>query len=151
MKRPLLIIATVLSVCASYLACNEHDTIYFADLPDVAQAFLQKYFPDNLVSWAERHHDEPKYEVTLDNGYEIDFYSDGSWQEIDSHNAILPSEVVQGVLPEKIRNYLAEEYPLAGVSNIEKSSMGYIVDLATSPITELYFDMDGDVMIYWDE
>jgi hypothetical protein len=46
---------------------------------------------------------------------------------------------------------LEEEYPLAGVSNIEKSSMGYIVDLATSPITELYFDLDGDVMIYWDE
>ena len=88
MKRQILIIATILIVCSGYLACNEHETIYFTDLPATAQAFLQKYFPDNLVASAERHDEEPLFEVRLDNGYEIDFYSDGRWQEIDSKAAI---------------------------------------------------------------
>ena len=100
MKRHILSIAALLIVCIGYLSCNKHDNIYFADLPSTAQAFLQKYFPDNLVASAERHSDEPCFEVTLDNGFEIDFYSDGRWQEIESHHAILPAELVQGVLPD---------------------------------------------------
>ena len=151
MKRPVWIITTLLIVCASYMACNKHEVIYYADLPATAQAFLQKYFPDNLVASAERHDDEPLFEVTLDNGYEIDFYSDGRWQEIDSKAAILPADLIQGVLPEKIRSYLEENYPLAEVSAIERSSVGYAVKLATTPTTELYFDLDGNIAIYWDE
>ena len=151
MKRPILTFVALLMVCLGYLACNEHDVIYFTDLPAAAQNFLQKYFPDNLVASAERHNDEPLFEVTLDNGYEIDFYSDGSWQEIDSKAAILPADLIQGVLPENIRSYLAENYPLAEVSAIERSSVGYAVKLATTPTTELYFDPDGNIAVYWDE
>lgn len=151
MKRPVWIITALLIVCASYMACNKHEVIYYADLPATAQAFLQKYFPYNLVASAERHDDEPLFEVTLDNGYEIDFYSDGRWQEIDSKAAILPADLIQGVLPEKIRSYLEENYPLAEVSAIERSSVGYAVKLATTPTTELYFDLDGNIAIYWDE
>jgi hypothetical protein len=55
------------------------------------------------------------------------------------------------VLPEKIRSYLEENYPLAEVSAIERSSIGYAVKLATTPTTELYFDLDGNIAIYWDE
>lgn len=151
MKRQILIIATILIVCSGYLACNEHETIYFTDLPATAQAFLQEYFPDNLVASAERHDEEPLFEVRLDNGYEIDFYSDGRWQEIDSKAAILPAQLIQGVLPEKIRNYLEENYPLAGISCIARTSVGYVVELATTPTTELYFDLDGNIAIHWDD
>lgn len=151
MKRPILTFVALLMMCIGYLACNKHDVIYFTDLPTAAQNFLQKYFPDNLVASAERHSDEPLFEVTLDNGYEIDFYSDGSWQEIDSKAAILPADLIQGVLPENIRSYLAENYPLAEVSAIERSSVGYVVKLATTPTTELYFDPDGNIAVYWDE
>lgn len=151
MKRQVWIIATIFIVCASYMACNKHEVIYFTDLPAAAQAFLQRYFPDNLVASAERHDDEPFFEVTLDNGYEINFYSDGGWQEIDSKAAILPADLIQGVLPEKIRSYLEENYPLAEVSAIERSSVGYAIKLATTPTTELYFDLDGNIAVYWDE
>lgn len=151
MKRPILTIAALLMMCIGYLACNKHDVIYFTDLPTAAQNFLQKYFPDNLVASAERHKDEPLFEVTLDNGYEIDFYSDGNWQEIDSKAAILPADLIQGVLPQNIRTYLEDNYPLAEVSAIERSSIGYLVKLATTPATELYFDPDGNIAVYWDD
>ena len=148
MKRHILSIAALLILCIGYLSCNKHDNIYFADLLSTAQAFLQKYFPDNLVASAERHSDEPCFEVTLDNGFEIDFYSDGRWQEIESHHAILPAELVQGVLPEKIRSYLEENYPLAAISSIERSSVGYAIELDVTPTTYIFFDLEGNVSAY---
>lgn len=151
MKKHLLTLSLTLLLSLSYWACNEHDVIYFDELPPAAQAFLQRYFPDNLVATAERHSEEPFFKVTLDNGFEIDFYSDGRWQEIDSRHAILPAELVQGVLPEKILNYLEQEFPLAGVSSVERSSIGYIIELDTSPSTELFFDPEGNVAIHWDD
>lgn len=151
MKRVVTAIAASLLLVIGYISCSEHDSIYFTDLPSEAQAFIQKYFPDNLVAKAERHHSEPRYEVTLDNGYEIDFYSDGLWQEIDSYHAILPADLIQGVLPENIRNYLASEFPQAGVSAVERSSAGYNIELATTPTVELYFDPTGNVTVNWDD
>ncbi|MBR2378202.1 MAG: PepSY-like domain-containing protein [Bacteroidaceae bacterium] len=147
--KKLIILSTILLTGIVYVACSKHDAIYFADLPAEAQAFLLKYFPDNLVAKAEQHDEEPRYEVILDNGYEIDFYGDGRWQEIDSRHAILPAELIQGVLPEKIRNFLEQEYPLAGVSAIERSAAGYNIELAATPSIELYFDPVGNVMTDW--
>lgn len=150
MKKYIYLLAIIISAGVAFFACNKHDTIYFTDLPAQAQAFLQKYFPDNLVATAERHKEEPVYDVILDNGYEIDFYSDGRWQEIDSRHAILPAELIQGVLPEKIRNYLEEQYPLAGVSAIERSSAGYNIEISATPSINIYFDPMGNVTTEWD-
>lgn len=150
MKKSLLFWGAILTIIYCISACSKHDTIYFTDLPSQAQAFLQQYFPDNLVATAEKHGSEPTYEVTLDNGYEIVFYSDGRWQEIDSRNAILPSEVILGVLPETIRDYLEEQFPTAGVSAIERSEAGYNIQLATTPPTEIYFDPAGNVTVNWE-
>lgn len=150
MKKYIYYVTIIVVAVVTLFACNKHETIYFADLPAQARAFLQKYFPENLVAGAERHNEEPRYEVILDNGYEIDFYSDGRWQEIDSRHAILPEELIQGVLPEKIRNYLEEEYPLAGVSAIERSEAGYNIEIAATPAIDLYFDPMGNVTTEWD-
>lgn len=151
MKKVIIAIATTLLLVLGYTACNEHDAIYFTDLPSEAQAFLQQYFPDNLVAKAERHNSEPRYEVTLDNGYEIYFYNDGRWQEINSRQAILPAEVIQGVLPENIRQYLAENFGQDGVSAVQRSSAGYNIELATTPAVELYFDPVGNVTVSWQD
>lgn len=149
MKKSVVLWSVWLLIAVVTISCSKHDVIYFTDLPSQAQAFLQKYFPENLVATAEKHGDEPTYEVTLDNGYEIDFYSDGRWQEIDSNNAILPSEVIMGVLPENIREYLEEEYPTSGVSAIERSEAGYNVQLATTPPTEIFVDPAGNITVNW--
>ena len=150
MKKYIIISTILFLTGVVFFACNKHDAIYFADLPAEAQAFLLKYFPDNLVVTAERHDEEPLCEMILDNGYEIDFYGDGRWQEIDSRHAILPAELIQGILPEKIRNYLEEEYPLAGVSAIERSSAGYNVEISATPSIDLYFYPMGNVTTEWD-
>ncbi len=151
MKKHILLIVMVLLVGMVFVTCSKHDTIYFTDLPDAAQTFLQKYFPDNVVTSAEEHKSEPRFVVMLDNGYEIYFYGDGRWQEIDSQNAILPSEVVKGVLPQTILDYLAAEHANEGVSAIERSSAGYNIKLSTVPALELYFDPTGNVLIDWNE
>lgn len=134
-----------------FVACNKHDSIYFTDLPDAAQVFLQKNFPDNVVTSAEEHKSEPRYEVMLDNGYEIYFYADGRWQEIDSQNAILPSQLVKSVLPQSILDYLASEFANDEVSAVSRSSAGYNIKLSLVPALVLYFDPLGNVLEDWSE
>lgn len=152
MKNSLFSFAISLFLCLFSWACTEeHDSVYFEDLPSEAQAFLQQYFPNNTVSSAERHDEEPRYEVTLDNGYEIDFYGDGRWQEIDSNHSALPSELIKSVLPQTIIDYLNSEYADFEVSAIERSSAGYNIELATTPPITLYFDPTGNVLVHWDE
>lgn len=150
MKRHIATFIILILMGIAFTACNKHDSIYFTDLPSEAQAFIQQYFPENLVVAAERHNEEPRYEVKLDNGYEIDFYSDGRWQEIDSRHAILPAELIQGILPENIRSYIEQEYPEAGISAIERSATGYNIELATTPSVELFFDPMGNVTTDWE-
>ena len=151
MKRRIIAWTTLMLLCIGWIACSEHDSVYFDDLPSEAQTFLQRYFPNNVVTQAERHKEEPRYEVTLDNGYEIDFYGDGRWQEIDSNHAVLPSDLIKGVLPDNIIYYLASEYADFEVSAIERSSAGYNIELATTPTITLYFDPTGNVLVHWYE
>lgn len=151
MKKLIFASTATLLLCMCCMACSDHDSVYFDDLPSAAQSFLQQYFPNNVVTQAERHKEEPRYEVTLDNGYEIDFYGDGRWQEIDSNNAVLPSQLIKGVLPDNIIYYMASEYPEFEVSAIERSAAGYNIELATTPTITLYFDPTGNVLESWDE
>ena len=145
MKRNIYYI--VLLICFYIMGmegCSKHDTIYFEDLPAVAQSFLERYFPENKVASAEHHVEEPCYAVILDNGYEVDFYNDGRWQSINSRHAILPAELVQAILPEKMLTYLSETFPDDGISAVERSVAGYNLELATTPVVVLYFDPLGN-------
>ncbi len=133
--------------CFSAIACNEHESIYFDDLPAVTQTFILKYFPDNKVAYVERHSQEPCYEVTLDNGYEIDFYKDGTWQSIDSRHAILPADLIDNILPENIRSYLQQQWATYAVCAVERSESGYNVELYSTPEVTIYFDSLGNATV----
>ncbi len=143
MKRLFVIFGLVF--CCFFVACNKDDGIYFTDLPAAAQSFLEKYFPENRVVTASKHVEEPVYEVSLDNGYEIDFYSDGRWQSVDSRHAVLPVELAEALLPSNAIAYISGNFPADGISAVERSSAGYNVELATEPVVTLYFDPLGNV------
>lgn len=131
--------------CFSFTSCNKDDEIYFTDLPAAAQAFLERYFPENRVATASKRSEEPVYEVYLDNGYEIDFYADGRWQSVDSRHAVLPSELIKNLLPSNVIAYISGNFPADEISAVERTSAGYNVELATEPVVTLYFDPLGNV------
>ncbi len=151
MKKVIFSFLFVTLMCIGFLACDKHESIIFTDLPSESQAFIQKYFPNVLVNEVEKYKEEPLYEVKLNNGFELSFYGDGRWQEIDGNRAILPATLIQDVLPQGILDYLAREYTNVGVTAVERSSAGYNIELSMTPTITLYFDPSGDVLIDWEQ
>ena len=68
-------------------SCDDEREISYGKLPSLARAFIETYFPDQSVSYAERDKDDGRreYSVVLSNGTEIDFDQNsplakaGSW------------------------------------------------------------------------
>lgn len=109
------------------------------ELPTAAQAFLSSNFPNQAISYAVKDIDfgETEFKVLLSGGTEIEFDSNGNWQEIDGNKNALPPTV----LPKSIAEYATQNYSGNAVIQIEKDTKGYEVELANG--YELDFDNNG--------
>ena len=64
---------------------SEDDDIAVSDLPQVILDYITTNYPDNSIIEAERE-DDNGFEVTLDNGIELEFDSEGNFLEAEDHN-----------------------------------------------------------------
>lgn len=73
-------------------SCDDEREISYGKLPSLARAFIETYFPDQSVSYAERDKDDGRreYSVVLSNGTEIDFDQNGDWESVDCKFSVLP-------------------------------------------------------------
>ena len=81
MKKSILIIASLLLITG--LQARNHD---IKILPERAQNFLVKSFPDKQIRYieAERDFDDPlTYEVNFTDGVEVEFDKNGRWLKVD--------------------------------------------------------------------
>ena len=90
MKTSKLLLLTFLGLIFSIMAVTvdliDRDSFISADqLPTAAKTYLQKYFPDGNVAYAKIKNDIVKttYEVGVNNGYELEFTSDGMLLDVD--------------------------------------------------------------------
>lgn len=111
-------------------------------LPNAAKSFIEQYFADQTIVAAEKEMDDGQivYEVTLSDGTELDFDENGEWTDVDCQNRQMPD----GIVPEKIRSYVATNYPDNFIVEIEHKYNRYRIELnndkyGASPI-ELRFD-----------
>lgn len=111
-------------------------------LPNAAKSFIEQYFADQTIVAAEKEMDDGQivYEVTLSDGTELDFDENGEWTDVDCQNRQVPDAIV----PEKIRSYVATNYPDNFIVEIEHKYNRYRIELnndkyGASPI-ELRFD-----------
>ena len=116
------------------------DDIYILpeQLPQNALSFIQKYFPNVSVLYAEM--DKKGYEVQLSNGVEIEFFRNGDFKEIDGNYVALPFEI----LPEPVANTVRRTYPNTVITKIEKKWNLYEVKL--NNMMELYIDANGQLL-----
>lgn len=118
----------VLSVSASYAFLDSY-TISRDKLPEEAQQMLQQYFPKAKVSLikVDRHLlKKTDYDVRLTNGTTIEFSNKGKWKSVDCGKKAVPEELV----PKKIRNYVAKNYPDVTIVSIRKTSSNYEIGLS---------------------
>lgn len=109
-------------------------------LPAKAQAFITANFKGqniaNLKTGTKLTGIE--YEVLLANGTEIEFDSNGNWEDIDGNRNNLP----QSVVPKAIAGYITKNFNGQSVQQIEKKRTGYEVELSSG--IDLDFDANGN-------
>jgi uncharacterized protein YuzE len=131
----------VLFIAAPLVSCQDK-IITVKELPTVAQTFISEYFPDVAVSFAKKDRELMKttYEVTLQDGTEIDFNSKGEWDKVECKRAAVPSELV----PANIAEYVETSFPGQVIVKIDKEPYGIEIELGND--LELKFDKNGKLI-----
>lgn len=125
-------------------SCSEDDNLVApADLPQAAQTFMNKYFAgtDVLSVKKDGKHSGTEYTVKLRNGYEVEFDATGNWTDVD---APAGKTIPDGIAPDRIASYVAQEYPGMGINEISRDYRGYDVELVTG--LDLEFDIEGNFL-----
>ena len=146
MKKALLILATLLINAFALHAEDAHRIITFEELPIKAQEFVTTYFSNQTIRFVRMEIEVTKteYTVRFDNGMEIEFNSNGDWDEVESHAECLPT----GFLNDNILNYLTQNYPNCYVHEISKGRHKFEIELDTG--IELIFNKNGEFLRYDD-
>ena len=110
-------------------------------LPAAAQAFIQKTFPGQTISYAKIDFDGRKtYEVRLNNGTEVEFDKSGTWDKVDCNYSAVPANLV----PANIADYVKSNFPDAVIVKIDKERYGYDIELSND--LELKFNKSGQML-----
>ena len=130
-------IFTLLFLFSAFLMA---DDIYIMpeQLPQNALQFIQKYFPNLNILYAEM--DKKVYEVQLSNGVEIEFLRNGEFKEIEGNYVALPFEI----LPQSVANTVGKTYPNTVITKIKRKWNFYEVKL--NNMMELYIDANGQLL-----
>lgn len=130
-------IFTLLFLFSAFLMA---DDIYIMpeQLPQNALQFIQKYFPNVNILYAEM--DKKGYEVQLSNGVEIEFLRNGEFKEIEGNYVALPFEI----LPQSVANTVGKTYPNTVITKIKRKWNLYEVKL--NNMMELYIDVNGQLL-----
>lgn len=138
MKRILILFSLILGF-VGFQSCDDEQQISYSKLPQQARIFIEAYFPQSQVAYAEKEKDDgiKEYKAILDDGTEIEFDNSGKWTSVDCKFATLPV----GILPTAITDHIAQYYPQAEVYKAEKQLGGYEVSISGN--IELVYSSSG--------
>lgn len=111
-------------------------------LPLSARNFINRHFTKPQVAHIKIDKDmlqAAKYEVVLTDGTEIDFDSEGNWEEVSAKKGKLPASVIPGFAVSYLK---AHNFASEGVTKVERDRKGYEVELSTG--VSFKFDKKGN-------
>lgn len=125
-----------------------NNPIEYDELPDNAKAFLKKYFYGYEITGIgkETVKDIILFEVELDEGYKIEFNSEGDWlQVLAPYGKTIPT----GFIPEPIMQTLDYQYHGFGINQINITGENYHLVLSNNQggdSIELLFNQSGEIL-----
>ena len=138
MKKVMFLFASLL---LTMNACSSKPQVAtFNELPAPAQQFITTYFAQSDIAWIQWERDgmSKEYEVRLNNGTWIEFYSDGALEKIDCKTNAVPA----GIVPETVVNYVSTNFPQVVIVKYQIDRRDQEVELSTG--LELVFDLNGN-------
>ena len=143
MKKSILFIAAFVCFIMQSVSIFADDRIIPVDqLPSAATNFVKTNFPGQGISYAKKDRDfsGTKYEVRLNNGVELDFDKNGTWDKVDCNFSAVPAKLV----PASIANYVKANFAGTSIIKIDKERYGYDIELSND--LELKFDKNGQLI-----
>lgn len=142
MKKIFNLLVVLLISSVSVVKADNDKIIGKNQLPAQAQQFLNENFANIKISYAKQERDflERSYEVLLTDGTKLEFSSKGTWEEVDCKYGEVPAAIV----PERIKQYIKENYPNDKVLKIERKRNNVEVKLSNK--LELTFDNDFNII-----
>lgn len=153
MKKFVFTTVLLLGITLSFNACNDDDDVKITetDLPETAKTFAATHFSSAKFVWGEKDNDS--YDIRLDNGFEIEFKTDGTWDSVDSNHAKeVPASIV-ALIPDGISKYVSEHHQGAIITKVDKehdrsgTHNGYEIELNNYG-DDLKFSLTGDFVRY---
>lgn len=139
--KKVLFALTLLMTSFVFIGCDDDDDkkIEVKDLPAISQTFLQTHFPNQEVRLAEK--DDDSYDVFLVNGFKVEFYLSGEWNDVYGFGMQIPQSIID-LLPETIPTYIKEHYPQNSIVEVSKEMYGYEIELNND--WDIRFDQSGN-------
>ena len=109
-------------------------------LPQLITDFLQQQFPDATVAFVESSNKRGslEYDVTLNDGTEVDFDLDNQWEEIDCKVKAVPAVLVPPAIVSYVKTLSLKDLI---VTKIARKRYGYAIELNNG--LDLKFDSKG--------
>ena len=146
MKKTFTILVTLLIFSSVLRAEDMHRIVTFEELPAKAQEFVTTYFSSQTIRFVRMEIEVTKteYTVRFENGMEVEFNSNGDWDEVESHADCLP----MGFLHENIINYLNQHHPDCCLHEVARGRHKFDIELSDG--LEIIFNKNGEFLRYDD-
>lgn len=118
-------------------------------IPEKAKTFISENFKGINVMRVEKESDSNTYEVTMQNGVEVEFTYNGEVKEIDGHYSPLSANLVKVILPSAAYDTLTAKTLHENVREIDvEGYKGYyeVKFVRGSSTKEIKFDLKGNIL-----
>ncbi|WP_291951774.1 PepSY-like domain-containing protein [Campylobacter sp.] len=107
-------------------------------LPKNSKTFIKQYFSNTNIALIKQ--DVDGFDVYLDNGTELEFFTNGDWKEIDAKYRPIDTSF----LNPNILKTIKKMHPNTSVIKVEKEIQGFKFKL--NNMTEIYTDTNGNFL-----
>jgi hypothetical protein len=122
-------------------SCDKEEVIAPADLPSEIATYIKTHFPDNTIVQIIKDRDglTQSYEIILSESISLEFNRNKEIVDIDG-----TSQLPNSVIPEKILEYVATNYPTNFITDWELDDKNQQVQLDNG--LDLEFNMAGEFL-----
>ncbi|HEH4447288.1 TPA: PepSY-like domain-containing protein [Campylobacter coli] len=107
-----------------------------SELPRNAQDFISKNFKTTQIALVKK--DIDSYDVTLNDGTEIDFIITGEWKDVDGKYKALPNSILPNIMPKISASSNAQ------IIEVSREINGYKFELSNQ--LKIYTDAQGNIL-----
>ncbi|EAC1314437.1 PepSY-like domain-containing protein [Campylobacter coli] len=107
-----------------------------SELPRNAQDFISKNFKTAQIALVKK--DIDSYDVTLNDGTEIDFIITGEWKDVDGKYKALPNSILPNIMPKISASSNAQ------IIEVSREINGYKFELSNQ--LKIYTDTQGNIL-----